>query len=118
MALLQTVQNELHAARDAQLFEDAEQIVAHDLPLARGWTARRVALICYALTGGLVIAGWIVLRAGFPETLVATVLIVGGLLATAVPLGSLRSEDRSRNKTAEARLEWREMPDRRQRQKI
>ena len=31
----------------------------YDLLLARGCTARQVALVCYAITGGLVIAGWV-----------------------------------------------------------
>ncbi|MGA8143787.1 MAG: MraY family glycosyltransferase [Candidatus Acidiferrales bacterium] len=89
----------------------------YDLFLARGWTVRGVALICYGLTVGLVSAGWIIVRAGPSQALVTSGMIVVGLLALAVRMGSLRPQDRVGKEFAGAGLQWRELFARRLRQK-
>jgi hypothetical protein len=90
----------------------------YDLQLARGWTARRVALTCYALTAGLVIAGWTTLRLENREAIVASAVVGSGLLVIAVRMGALRSQDESQNERVKADVRWREMADRRLHQKI
>ena len=46
----------------------------YDLLLARGYTARQVALVCYAITGSLVVAGWFILRLEPREALISSYL--------------------------------------------
>jgi len=87
------------------------------LRAARGWTARQVALTCYALTAGLVMAGWTTIRLRFPEAIVAGALIGIAMLMTSVRMGALRS-DSSRNKRAQEDLRWREMADHGLREKV
>ena len=65
----------------------------YDLLLARGSSVRAIALICYALTGALVIAASLARRAGFPLALIFLGLSVGALFAVAVKLGALRTRD-------------------------
>jgi len=89
----------------------------YDLLLARGWTARQVALTCYALTAGLVMAGWITMRLRFPEAIVAGALIGVAMLVTSVRMGALRS-DSSRNERAKEDLRWRKMVDHGLREKV
>ena len=108
LALLEAIQHEFYAAGNPQLFEDPEQIISHDLLLARGWTARQVAYVCYALTAGLVIAGWFVLRLVPHEGLVTSGLIGCTLFAIEVRMGALRSQDSSQNGREED-PRWREM---------
>jgi hypothetical protein len=106
LPLLQTVENEFNATRDAQFFEDAEQVISHDLLLGRGWKPRSVALISYALTAGLVAAALITLRTEFTHAVFATVVIVGGLLAVAVRLGSLSALDDFRSRVTASKVRW------------
>lgn len=68
----------------------------YDLLLARGWSARRVALTCYLITAGLGAIGWIGERKGPNEFLAVAVLSVGGLLAAALRLGALRQDPAER----------------------
>ena len=67
----------------------------YDLLLARGCTARQVALVCYAITGGLVIAGWFILRLEPREALISSVLIGCTLFAIEVRMGAMRSREAS-----------------------
>ena len=85
--------------------------------LARGWTARQVALTCYALTAGLVMAGWITMRLRFPEAIVTGALIGIAMLVTSVQMDALRS-DSSRNERAKEDLRWHEMADHDLREKV
>jgi hypothetical protein len=109
--LLEAIEYEFDAAGNPQLFEDPEQIISDDLLLARGYTGRGVALVCYALTAGLVVAGWVVLRLGTREALVVSALIAGALLGMEVRMGALRSLDSSRKNPAEEELRWRRVAD-------
>lgn len=92
----------------------------YDLLLTRGWTARKVAVTCYALTAGLVVAGWATMRMDFSRALVTSVLIGVGLLAAGVRLGSLRSHDTDLKRGAKGnpRSHWGWQAVRRTRQKI
>ena len=83
----------------------------YDLLLARGYTARQVALVCYALTAGLVIAGWFILRLGTREALAVSALIACALFGIEVRMGALRSRDTSQNSSAEEDSRWRQMAD-------
>lgn len=83
----------------------------YDLLLARGYTARQVAIVCYALTAGLVIAGWFVLRLGTKEALVVSALIASVLFGMEVRMGALRSRDVPQKHLAEEDLRWRQMAD-------
>jgi UDP-GlcNAc:undecaprenyl-phosphate GlcNAc-1-phosphate transferase len=83
----------------------------YDFLLARGYTARQVALICYAFTAGLVIAGWFVLRLGTREALVVSVLIACILFGIEIRMGALRSRDTPQNSSAEEDSRWRQMAD-------
>lgn len=120
LALLKAIENELDAAGDSEFFENAEEVIAHDLLLARGWSALRVALTTYGLTAGLVVVANIAMRMAFSRALVASALISGGLVAAAVRLGALHAESRPQTESAPVKLRrprhW--LPERRVRQKI
>jgi UDP-GlcNAc:undecaprenyl-phosphate/decaprenyl-phosphate GlcNAc-1-phosphate transferase len=81
----------------------------YDLLRAHGYTARHVALICYAMTVILVIAGWFIVRLGPWEAFVTSALVGCALFAIEVRAGALRSQDNSRNERFEEDLHWREM---------
>jgi hypothetical protein len=83
----------------------------YDLLLARGCTARQVALVCYAITGSLVIAGWFVLRLKPREALISTVLIGCTLFAIELWMGAMRLQDASHKHRTREDLQWREMAD-------
>ena len=83
----------------------------YDLLLARGYTARQVALVCYALTAGLVIAGWFILRLGTREALAVSALIACALFGMEVRVGALRSHDAPQKNLAEEDPSWRQMAD-------
>ena len=89
----------------------------YDLLLAHRWTARQVALTCYALTAGLVMAGWTTMRLRFPEAIVAGALSGIAMLVTSVRMGALRSYS-SQNERAKEDLRWREMADHGLREKV
>jgi hypothetical protein len=90
----------------------------YDLLLARGCTARQVAFVCYAITGGLVIAGWCVQRMEPREALISSVLIGCTLLAMEVRIGAMRSQDASQKPRVQENLPWREMMDNTLREKV
>jgi hypothetical protein len=96
-------------SRASPLYGDRRHF--YDLLLARGYTARQVALVCYALTAALVIAGWFVLRLGTREALVVSALIAGALFGLEVRMGALRTQDAPQKHLAEEDLRWRQMPD-------
>ena len=83
----------------------------YDLLLARGCTARQVALVCYAITGGLVIAGWFIIRLEPREALISSVLIGCALLAIEVRMGAMRSQDGPDKRRTQEDLQWRKMAD-------
>lgn len=111
MALLEAVQHQFDTAGNSQLFEDSEQVIAHDLLLARGCTARQVALVCYAITGSLVITGWFIIRLEPRDALVSSVLIGCALFAIEVGMGAMRSQDTSHKDLTQEDLRWREIAD-------
>ena len=96
-------------SRASPLYGDRRHF--YDLLLARGCTPRQVALVCYALTAALVIAGWFVLRLGTREALVVSALIAGALFGLEVRMGALRTQDAPQKHLAEEDLRWRQMPD-------
>ncbi len=83
----------------------------YDLLLARSCTARQVALVCYAITGGLVITGWVILRLEPREALISTILIGCVLFAIEVRMGAMRSQDASHQHHIQEDLRWREVAD-------
>jgi len=111
LTLLEAVQHQFDTAGNSQLFEDSEQVISHDLLLARGCTARQVALVCHATTGGLVVAGWFILRLEPREALISTILIGCALFAIEVRMGAMRSQDAPNKRRTQEDLEWRKMAD-------
>lgn len=65
----------------------------YDLLLAAGWSSRKVALTCYALTAILWLVAWLGLQPEFKHVFSLYALSVGALLLGAVRLGSLKSKD-------------------------
>ena len=68
---------------------------SYDLLFRRGWTARSVALTCYAATASLAVAGWISLRAGAADFAVLSALIFGAFTWAGTRLGALRLNEDS-----------------------
>ena len=62
----------------------------YDRLLARGWSTRRVALACYAITAGFVAVAWWGVRSESPRFWLAAALGAGLLIAWAIKLGCLR----------------------------
>ncbi|MFZ3201033.1 MAG: glycosyltransferase family 4 protein [Candidatus Acidiferrales bacterium] len=62
---------------------------SYDLPLARGWSARQVALACYGITAGLAAVGWMAARTGLARFYLFSAPILGALVLAAIRLGSL-----------------------------
>jgi UDP-GlcNAc:undecaprenyl-phosphate GlcNAc-1-phosphate transferase len=94
----------------------------YDLLRERGWSARRVALTCYGLTGAISATGLAILQLGFMLQLTICLTILAGLLATAVRLGSLRGDLTIRGEIGESESSereplWSEPPAERVRQK-
>ena len=90
LAVLEAVENEFDARRDAQLIENFQQIISHDLLAARGASARMVALVCYVGTVLLGLIGFVGVRA---KPVYFFILASGGggaLLVTAIRMGALR----------------------------
>jgi len=81
----------------------------YDLLLARGCTARQVAVVCYAITGGLVIAGWFITQLEPRGALISSVLIGCALLAVEVRMGAMRSQDGPNKRRTQEDLQWRKM---------
>jgi len=65
----------------------------YDLMLRRGWPARKVALVSYAITALLAVIAWFALRLGRMGLAFLGVTVFGVLLSMAVRLGSLRGEE-------------------------
>jgi hypothetical protein len=83
----------------------------YDLLLARGCTARQVALVCYAITGSLVIAGWFSLRLAPRDALISSVLIGCALFAIEVGMGAMCSQDGPNKRRTQEDLQWRKTAD-------
>lgn len=94
-------------SRASPLYGDRRHF--YDLLLARGYTAPQVAIICYVLTAGLVVAGWFVLRQELQEALIVSALIVCALFGMEVSIGALRSQDASQKNRTEEDRQWRQM---------
>jgi hypothetical protein len=93
LPFLEAIEDELDARGNTDLIEDAEEVVANDLLLSRGWRLQTVILACVAITAALGVAAIEGLR--IRPTLGAAIefLCLGSLVATAIGLGSLRTED-------------------------
>lgn len=88
--ILQAIQHQLDARRNAELVENAKEIIAHDRLLAAGRTARRVAISCYFLTACLGLLGWFGMLGGMRRSLILGAGIFGALLVSAWWLGAAR----------------------------
>jgi hypothetical protein len=88
--ILQVVQHQLDAHRDSELVEHSEQVIAHDFLLAGGWTARRVAIVCYFLTAFLGLLGWFPMDGGIKRTVIWEVRIFAVFVLSALWLGARR----------------------------
>ena len=104
MAILRRIRQ-----RASPLYGDRRHF--YDLLLARGCTARQVALVCYAITGSLVITGWFILRLEPRDVLISSVLIGCALFAIEVGMGAMRSQDTSHKDLTQEDLRWREIAD-------
>jgi len=62
----------------------------YDYLLGTGWTARRVAVTCYLLTGCLGVLGWFVVRGGIRRSLILGTGVFSALLVSALYLGALK----------------------------
>jgi hypothetical protein len=118
LALLEAVQHQFHAAGNSQLFENSEQVISHDLLLARGCTARQVAFVCYVITGSLVIAGWFILPLEPRQALISSLLIGCVLFALEVRMGAMRSRETLQRDLTEEDLRWRETANQALRERI
>jgi UDP-GlcNAc:undecaprenyl-phosphate GlcNAc-1-phosphate transferase len=76
-------------SRGSPVYGDRAHI--YDLVMARGWSPRRVALVCYAITFVLAADGWLGVRGGLVRFVVVSALTLGALLAAATHLGALRT---------------------------
>jgi hypothetical protein len=88
--ILQAVENQFDARGDAELVENAKEIIADVFLLARGWTARTVAISCYFLTACLGLLGWFGMVGGMRRSLILGVGIFAGLVLSAWRLGTAR----------------------------
>lgn len=95
LLFLEAVEDQLNASGDADLIEYAEEVVADDLLLSRGWRPQTVILASIAITSALGVAAAESLQIRLPVGAAIGLLCLGFLVATAIGLGSLRSEDPS-----------------------
>lgn len=91
---MKAVKHQFNPRRNPQLIEDPEQVVTDDLLRSRGWTARQVALACYAITLSFAVVAWWGARNDSPAFWLAVALSALLLIVSAVMLGSLRSENK------------------------
>jgi UDP-GlcNAc:undecaprenyl-phosphate/decaprenyl-phosphate GlcNAc-1-phosphate transferase len=62
----------------------------YDFLLAAGWTARRVAISCYLLTGVLGVLGWFAMQGGSRRLLILGAGIFAGLVVSALRFGAMK----------------------------
>jgi len=93
LPLLDAVLAILHRLRNGQSVLKGDRLHFYDLLHAAGWSSRRVALTCYALTATMCVVAWLGLQPEFTHAFSLYVLSVGALLIGAVRLGSLKSKD-------------------------
>lgn len=74
--------------------------------------------VCYMVTGGLMIAGWCMLRMEPRAALISSILIGCTLFAMEVRLGAMRSQDASQKPRVQEDVRWREMADHALREKV
>jgi Flp pilus assembly protein TadB len=65
----------------------------YDLLLARGWSSRRVLLICVGITASLGFIGWLTVQASFAHAALLAAASAVALLVWMISLGSLRAND-------------------------
>jgi hypothetical protein len=70
------------------------------------------------VTGGLVIAGWCMLRMEPRAALISSILIGCTLFAMEVRMGAMRSQDASQKPRVQEDVRWREMADHALREKV
>ena len=92
LSLLQTIENQFHTCRNPDLVKNPEEIIPHDLLLARGLSPRRVVLACYGITATLVVIARLGMRGSAAEVLLVSGLGLAVLLLGALWLGALREE--------------------------
>lgn len=90
---------------------DGDRRHFYDLLFARGYTARQGALVCYALTAGFIVAGWLILRLRTQEALVVSAVISCALFGMEVRMGALRSQDSFQKNPTEEDLRWHQIAD-------
>ena len=99
--MLEAIEDEFDAAGDSELVEDSKKVIANDLLISRGWRARKVALFCYALTGGLGIVATLSRRANPMLTATLAGLTLGLLALVIVSLGGVQvKEEQARHERA------------------
>ncbi|HYL11309.1 MAG TPA: hypothetical protein VEU31_11265 [Candidatus Acidoferrales bacterium] len=91
-SLVQAVKDQFDAARHADLIEDLEKIIADDLLRQHGWPARGVALLCYAVTAGMMLAGWFLITTRSRPAYFAAFAALMALFIAAISLGAMRPE--------------------------
>jgi hypothetical protein len=91
-SLVQAIKDQLDAAGDAELIEDAEEIISDDLLLQHGLPARSVALFCYTSTAGVMIAGWFLITTGSRLAYFVGFAALMVLFIAAISLGALRPD--------------------------
>jgi UDP-GlcNAc:undecaprenyl-phosphate/decaprenyl-phosphate GlcNAc-1-phosphate transferase len=81
----------LRRARSPKLLFLGDRRHFYDILLQRGWTVGRVLKVSIGVTGILVFAGWLCVR-GIAEAWLTSVVVLCGLVACALLLGSLQSD--------------------------
>lgn len=81
----------LRRTRSHQPFFDGDRRHYYDILLQRGWTVNRVLRVSVAVTGFLVLAGWLCAR-GIVEARITSALVFCCFAAGAYFLGSLQSD--------------------------
>jgi hypothetical protein len=84
--ILQTIEDQLDARRDAKFVKNAKEIIAHDCLLGGGMDGARPG--GYFVTAFLGLLGWFAMSGGIRSSLILGVGVVGGLLAAALCLGA------------------------------
>lgn len=90
LAFLETVEDQFHSRRNAQLIENTKKIISHDLLLARGYSPVQVALLCYIVATAFVGIAWKERGMSPMEASALSFLSFAALGVVEVRLGSLQ----------------------------